>query len=107
MLSSVGIQVVRLTKNTNLLFFSLILQLSGNLVITCLPNFWKQLIKTSCSILEEVTMDNNYYHQTLEVAVIVITHRLLAAYTMLYDNVPTKFEQKIFEFFLERNLKGV
>ena len=39
-------------------------------------------------------MDNNYYNLNFKVAAIIVAHQLLAAYAILFDDVPTKFEQK-------------
>jgi hypothetical protein len=40
-------------------------------------------------------MDNNYYNLNFKVASIMVTHQLLAVYVVLFDDVPTKLEQKL------------
>jgi hypothetical protein len=40
-------------------------------------------------------MDNTNDNLNFKVAEIIVTHQLLAAYAVLFDNVPTKFEQKL------------
>jgi hypothetical protein len=40
-------------------------------------------------------MDNTNDNLNFKVAAIIVTHQLLAAYDVLFDNVPTKFEQKL------------
>ncbi len=55
----------------------------------------RPLLTIILHISEEVTIDNTNDNLNFKVAAIIVTHQLLAAYAVLFDNMPKKFEQTL------------